>query len=61
MEVDIIMGLELKKSETFGYLAKKRDIEIAKKMYVGGMNKEEIIHYTELTEEEFENKVVKRL
>jgi hypothetical protein len=55
------MGLRLSDSETFGYLAKKRDIEIARKMYLGGMDVKEILSFIEISEEEFIKKVVNRV
>lgn len=55
------MGLSLEDSETFCYLAKERSIKIAKNMFKAGVDKEEILYYTELTEEEFIKEVVKKV
>jgi len=54
------MGLSLKDSEAVGYLAKIRDIEIATKMFNDWMDKEEILYYTELTEDGFIKDVVNK-
>jgi len=55
------MGLSLENSETFGYLAKERSIKIAKNMFKAGVDKEEILYYTELKEEEFIKEVVDKV
>ena len=55
------MGLSLKDSETFGYLSKERDIKIARIMYAEGEEKQKILKYTELSEDEFTKEVVNAL
>lgn len=45
----------------FGYLAKERSIKIAKNMFKAGVDKEEILYYTELIEEEFIKEVVEKV
>ncbi len=55
------MSLILENSETLGYLAKERSIKIAKNMFNAGVDKEKILHYTELTEEEFIKEVVNKV
>ncbi|KZL91699.1 hypothetical protein [Clostridium magnum] len=59
------MILSLKDSETWGYLARDRSIQITKNMFEAGMNIEEILYYnTELLEEfiqEVLNKVKKEI
>lgn len=54
------MKLSLADSETLGYLAKERSIKITRNMFKAGIDKEEILYYTELTEE-FIKEVVEKV
>jgi len=55
---EVAIGLSVKDSETGKLIAKDIYIEMAKKMFIANKDIKEILELTELTEEEFQKKVV---
>ena len=54
------MTLRIEDSETAKLIIHEESIRIAKKMFQAGMDRHEIMYYTELSEEEFEQEVANK-